>query len=305
MNDEEKELEAFIAKGVDIYKLLDISPDAKDNEIRRAYRRKALVLHPDKNPSPEARELFREIGIVQSILTKSELRIKYDQSLESKRQKEQEERKLDGKYRDFRSSLLRREKEVVSAGKKASLRSQKIERLRDEALRLRQIKENELRSKTSTRAQPHQDHRTSMVLPKSVKLKWKNKLQLIDMITEDVIEKLMSVFGDVRRVSILRSTNRTKDNYHYAIVTFASFRSCVYCSLHDFSHTSNIWDSLGLRKLGSLLRSCKLWTEEGGSVEISELEDVKSLVDSRELGFDGYLGLTLLRLVNSYSNESK
>lgn len=301
MTDEEKALDAFITKGRDLYKLLDISGDAKENEIRRAYRRKALVLHPDKNPSEEARELFREIGLVQAILTNPELRIRYDQSLELKRQKEREERKLDAKYRDFRSSLLRREKEASSSVMKSSLRAQKVERLREEALRLRKSREALLRAKLHTKSTEPLEPTSRAALPKSVKLKWKNKPQLMNMITEDVIEKLMSVFGEVERATILRSTNKSKDNYHYGIVTYSSFRGCVYSSLHDFSHTSTVWDAMGLRKLASLLRSCKPYSSESDTV-VSELSDVNSLVDSRELGFDEYVGLTLLRL-NKFSKK--
>jgi DnaJ family protein C protein 7 len=57
------ELELKKAQRKDYYKILGIEKDAGDNEIKKAYRKLAIVHHPDKNPdNEEADEKFKEIG---------------------------------------------------------------------------------------------------------------------------------------------------------------------------------------------------------------------------------------------------
>lgn len=57
------ELELKKAKRKDYYKILGVSKDAGDAELKKAYRKLAIVHHPDKNPDdPEAAERFKDIG---------------------------------------------------------------------------------------------------------------------------------------------------------------------------------------------------------------------------------------------------
>lgn len=57
------ELELKKSKRKDYYKILGVEKDAGDNEIKKAYRKLAIVHHPDKNPGDEeAAERFKDIG---------------------------------------------------------------------------------------------------------------------------------------------------------------------------------------------------------------------------------------------------
>ncbi|XP_026563666.1 uncharacterized protein LOC113441083 [Pseudonaja textilis] len=55
----------------DYYKLLDIPRDASDNDIKKAYRKKALQWHPDKNPERKkyAEQKFKEVTEAYEVLS--------------------------------------------------------------------------------------------------------------------------------------------------------------------------------------------------------------------------------------------
>ncbi len=63
----------------DYYKILDVSKDADDKTIKRAYRQLARKYHPDKNPGDKkAEETFKEINEAYEVLGDSANRAKYD-----------------------------------------------------------------------------------------------------------------------------------------------------------------------------------------------------------------------------------
>lgn len=69
-----------MAEKRDYYEVLGVSKDATADEIKKAYRKKAIQYHPDKNPGDkEAEEKFKEAAEAYDVLSDSEKRAKYDQ----------------------------------------------------------------------------------------------------------------------------------------------------------------------------------------------------------------------------------
>lgn len=64
--------------GKDYYKVLGIAKTAKDDEIKKAYRKMALRFHPDKNKTIGAEEKFKEVAEAYEVLSDKKKRDIYD-----------------------------------------------------------------------------------------------------------------------------------------------------------------------------------------------------------------------------------
>lgn len=62
----------------DYYRVLEVSRSVTVTELKKAYRKKALELHPDRNPDPRAEEQFKMCAEAYAVLSDPQKRQMYD-----------------------------------------------------------------------------------------------------------------------------------------------------------------------------------------------------------------------------------
>ncbi|CAN4109113.1 unnamed protein product [Withania somnifera] len=81
MEENQESLDVSSSREKSLYEILGVETTASQQEIKKAYYKLALRLHPDKNPDDEeAKEKFQQLQKVISILGDEEKRALYDQT---------------------------------------------------------------------------------------------------------------------------------------------------------------------------------------------------------------------------------
>merc|ERR1712072_1419899 len=81
---QQAKLELKKSKRKDYYKILGVAKDANDDEIKKAYRKRALIHHPDRHSSAteeerkEHEKKFKELGEAYAILSDPKKKTDYD-----------------------------------------------------------------------------------------------------------------------------------------------------------------------------------------------------------------------------------
>ncbi|GAA6000551.1 hypothetical protein JCM10207_004546 [Rhodosporidiobolus poonsookiae] len=72
-------LEAAEGKGTTFYTFLNTTKGATDKELSKAYRKRSLELHPDKNPNnKKIADRFARLGVINAVLKDEDKRKRYD-----------------------------------------------------------------------------------------------------------------------------------------------------------------------------------------------------------------------------------
>ncbi|CAE6446339.1 unnamed protein product [Rhizoctonia solani] len=66
------------------YDMLGVRTDVSELDLKKAYRKAAIKYHPDKNPSPDAEEKFKDISTAYQVLSDSNMRAVYDKQGKNK-----------------------------------------------------------------------------------------------------------------------------------------------------------------------------------------------------------------------------
>ncbi|XP_050083355.1 dnaJ homolog subfamily C member 17 [Anopheles aquasalis] len=196
----------------DLYGLFEVDIGATEQEIRKAYRKKALQCHPDKNPdNPKAAQLFQELSKALEILLDTSARAAYDKLLNAKKAAKLRTKQLDGKRQKLKADLEERERrarEAATGGYKTAsnktpeeLFQEEFDRLRKEGSKLIQEEQELMRQQLQEELRLIQTAAAPTWDPSQHRVKIRWKADKTDTgnggYTEEILRKFLNKYGDL------------------------------------------------------------------------------------------------------------
>ena len=186
-----------MVKDTILYDRLNISPDATDEQIKKAFNKLSILHHPDKNPNniEESTQRFHEINEAKETLLDKEKRITYDELLNPvftiKEQKQRNIRKEERKRQKEELDQRQAEEERIERERVAQKQSEN-ERLVKEQLereRLEQLeREQELNKEMQELDEEIRNQERKKRLDKAEE-KYKNKILEQKRLEKERLEK--------------------------------------------------------------------------------------------------------------------
>ncbi|GAA5843231.1 hypothetical protein JCM3766R1_006631 [Sporobolomyces carnicolor] len=241
---------------IDYYGLLGLEQTATLQEIKTAYRKKSLKVHPDRNPdNPEAARLFHELRVAADLLSDPTQRASFDNLLNARNARKLRFSALDNKRKAMAQDLEQREKDFKRQKGEEDLaarqKQSELERLKEEGRKLRESREKDAQRKeaeeTKLRKEQErerkeverrmQNHRDGIVelgpLDKTLKIKWLKSLHpdlaSVDAITRYLERLVRPANPDIESIVVSSKTlaNPTKGKYGSGVVAFKTLSAAV------------------------------------------------------------------------------
>lgn len=255
MGDDNKDLED-IAKNAteDFYELLGVAFDAPEQAIKKAYRKASIRYHPDKNPdNKNAADRFIYLGWARDILLDARLKGEYDRARTRRREKTLQDELLDGRRRQMKQDLERREADSKDFGASlkrkrqedmndAEKREQEIQRLAEDGKRRRKEAQERLEKKRKEEEDeleasfvsppPTSTSTTSPEIHRTIKIRFTRDAATANW-TRESIQDLFSQYGAIDSVVLGKDKKIRPSGEKHRKVTATAF--VVYKRL-DHAH---------------------------------------------------------------------
>lgn len=197
-------------------------------QIKKAYRKKALQCHPDKNPdNPNASKEFHRLSKILEVLLDETARKAYDRVLKGRKEAVLRHRELDGKRRKLKEDLEAREKRASGIFKEKTA----DQKLQEEIARLRkegskQVEEEienierELREQLNKKVDSDGDSSKYRI-----KIKWSAHKgdETNGGYTQIMLHQFLAKYGDIRALVL---SPKKKGS---ALVEFETVNAAVTC----------------------------------------------------------------------------
>jgi len=192
-------------KGLDLYELLGVEVMADAKTIKKAYRKKALTCHPDKNPDDKkAIELFHQLSDALEVLTDENTRKAYDNVLKARKAQEIRVRAMDAKRQKLKDKLdkgekLHEEEMDMKLDEEAKFAAE-VERLRKEGSRQLEEEQEVMRKQMAEEARAKASSNGTTGAAR-VKVRWDRKVMSWPY-DKDNLTSIFSKYGEVTAVVV-------------------------------------------------------------------------------------------------------
>lgn len=258
MNDSDR----LLAGELDLHEYFQVPLNVLVADLRRQYRRLALVAHPDKPGG--SHERFNLVARVYEILSNETLKSQYMRLFNLKLAKDAQAAKVDDETKLFQEQLRKAE---ARDSPQQEYSYADIEALRAEGMQMRQEYENAIRYTLLQKPLPPYISYLDLPNPPmrigfggsdpcTVTIVWKHRAELDGLFDENVLRQIMQVFGELYLVRIATGSSSSR-RYDSGILQYVHAESAQKALDHNYKHSAKLWDGSSVRKLASLLRECK------------------------------------------------